>query len=497
MKTIVSFLFMLTLMTGLGWYTQTFIYLHGDVSYLTYASGLMSQGGQYGIDFFETNPPMILYYYLIPYQLSHLWGVNESLLVRLMVVFFIIYSALMSYFLLKRVIVNERTLLVFMFFVLLILYFVPADHFAQREHLFLILFLPYLFASACFVSDKKINPILACCIGLLAGLGLAIKPYFLAPLVAIELYMIVKTKRLFGWCRVESLMVLFVLVGYLSFVIVLHPTYLSILFPLVKAYYFAGIKEPWWYLLSKLITIFCLSTLIAYYCLCKTSQYKSFYILLLFAIIGGMITYVATGTSWFSHTIPAEGFTCLFFALVFAEIFTDVTFKHAMIVVLIAISVLIVPLYNSIGNLIFFAHEKSHSDYATLIAYLSKKEGEHSVVCFSPITTKDCFPLAAETKSTYASRYPFYWWLRGMAKHDHDDALGLFLVKVAADDLNDLKPRWVIINQLAATYAMGDGFDTIAYLSRFSSFQLAIAPYHHLKTIGKYDIYERVRKKAG
>src|SRR5579872_6665009 len=47
-----------------AFWLQKNMMLHGDVAYLIYVARLVLAGKTYGIDFFETNPPMILYLYI-------------------------------------------------------------------------------------------------------------------------------------------------------------------------------------------------------------------------------------------------------------------------------------------------------------------------------------------------------------------------------------------------------------------------------------------------
>jgi hypothetical protein len=75
----------------------------------------------------------------------------------------------------------------------------------QREHLLIILTLPYLVLLTSRFTDRPCVTSKAFAIGLLGVLGFALKPYFLIVPVALEIYLMIKHRSLVTWLRPENL----------------------------------------------------------------------------------------------------------------------------------------------------------------------------------------------------------------------------------------------------------------------------------------------------
>ena len=98
---------------------------------------------------------------------------------------------------------------------LLVTFYLPMYAFLQREYLLFIFIMPYLLLAALRIENKSIHPLASFFIGLFAGLGFAIKPFFLVTLVLVELCVMIKTRNFFSWLRIEPFVIASVLVVYL------------------------------------------------------------------------------------------------------------------------------------------------------------------------------------------------------------------------------------------------------------------------------------------
>ena len=70
-----------------------------------------------------------------------------------------------------------------------VLFDLPGQDFGEREHLLLLLALPYLLLAAARAVGREIPASHAVAIGLLAAAGLLIKPHFVLLWLAIEGYL--------------------------------------------------------------------------------------------------------------------------------------------------------------------------------------------------------------------------------------------------------------------------------------------------------------------
>src|SRR5579872_5799385 len=128
----------------LSWFVQSSLLLNSDVSWLMLAAKRMLSGGIYKDNFFEINPPMILYLYTPAVLLKKILQINTDLAIK--IYFFTVASVsfLMCLFLAKKIFNEKDTLIsaVFLISITVLFLFFPLFEFGQREHFLIILTLP-------------------------------------------------------------------------------------------------------------------------------------------------------------------------------------------------------------------------------------------------------------------------------------------------------------------------------------------------------------------
>ena len=158
-----------------------------------------------------------------------------------------------------------------------------------------------------------------------------------------------------------------------------------------------------------------------------------------------------------------------------------------------------IPLLYAIDNTFWAIKHKQHSNMNELISYLNSIPEKKSIYCFSANTTEDCFPLVDETKSTFGSRMPFYWWMQGLIKLEDSNRLSQtiardknYFIDAISDDLNHFQTQFIIINTEDTKLLFGNNFNYINYFSNNAKFKAAWSHYHYLTDKGYYQIYRRV-----
>ena len=116
----------------------------------------------------------------------------------------------------------------------------PGFSFGQREHACVLFAMPYLAAAVLRLQGgQSPRKSLAICIGLLAGIGFALKPYFLAVPALVELLLLARL----GWrsllVRVESLVLGLTVLAYVVTAGLLIPDYLKFTIELTRSTYWA------------------------------------------------------------------------------------------------------------------------------------------------------------------------------------------------------------------------------------------------------------------
>ncbi|MHB1947949.1 MAG: hypothetical protein ACYCQI_07540 [Gammaproteobacteria bacterium] len=197
-----------------------------------------------------------------------------------------------------------------------VLIILPNLSFGQREHLWILLSLPYLFAAVLRLSHKSINLFFAIMIGIFAGAGFAIKPYFLITFILLELFFIYKRKNLLGWARPESLCVLGVIMTYMWSIYKFFPDYLATVVPMLLKYYHI---DPWMMMFVNPFLIYSLIIFSLYGSGWKKWQYPILSQVLMLALFGCILSFLVSHLSYFYHALPMLSISTLLATILLAN----------------------------------------------------------------------------------------------------------------------------------------------------------------------------------
>lgn len=472
---------------------QLNLFISSDVRYLIHITDVIVGGGKYGIDFFETNPPMILYLYIPPLLLHKFTGIDIANCLRLYVLICAALSILTSFYFIQQLVKDRFVQTISFALLIFTCLFLPGNQLGQREHLYILLFMPFVFASACTLNNIALDKSASIAIGIAAALGCCMKPYFLLPLILIELYFIHKQRDLLGWIRMETITILSVMILYLLTTYYWYPAYFSVVLPLVNQFYFAGIAQDWSLILTYPPVLFCMGVSTASIMAVKYSRYPELMTLLILAAIGTTLAFLITRTIWFYHTLPALAFTTFLIGFILAELAEPVDIRSSAIFIAVLMVALYEPglTFNEYSFGAEFRYEKQCKE--DLINTLAAQPGKHSVICFSANTMTDCYPLIDTLGSVHQSRYPFFWWLRGAMtlaeKHQAKDQIQNFMNQTA-EDLVAYQTRWIVINTTMTKMVLGKDFNYFTYFSTNPKMKQVLQSYHFWKKVDNYDIYE-------
>ena len=290
----------------LAWLIQSSLLLNTDVSYLLEASRQMLSGGHYATDFFENNPPWILYFYSLPVLFSTLLSVNIIISIQLYVFLLATISLNLCFYFFKQLFVKHDAFLAhFLLVILSILFLIlPMNEFGQREHLLFVLMMPYLLMVAQRLENQSIATPMACFIGLLAGSALMIKPYFFVTLLLVEGYYFIFSRYNFcTWKRPELSVILLLLIVYMAIVFLWHTDYLRVVLPFSLRWFYLGTRRPWIILLSNLPTLYCFVPFLIYIATYKKHRYRSLSHVLLLSLLGYIFSYFVQQVDWRYHLL--------------------------------------------------------------------------------------------------------------------------------------------------------------------------------------------------
>lgn len=467
-----------------------------DVSYLLHATEQLLAGGRYGPDIFETNPPMILYWYVPACLLVNMLSINLITAAEIYVSCLMVLSAGICFVLLRRFTVDNKKIYFMMlyFSILFVMFIMPMIAFAQREHLLLLFMLPYLLAASLALEGKAIHAWLAAGIGLFAGLAFALKPYFLATFCLVELWFILKKRHIFGWVRIESLVIISVFVLYLGSIFIYQPEYITVILPLIAKYYFVAIKQPWVDILLKPQVVFCLIAVIVYPFFMRNDAYENIGMVFFLALIGMLLAFFIPQTAWFYHLLPAFGLALILMMHIVAQ---DMHYLRDGARGIIVLIIFIFPMINCYGMFYhFIQHKKTHP----IVEFFNKLSEEHTINCFTALGTSSCFPILYDIKdSVYQSRFPFFWWHKGLQQAETKKNIELAVIEkdkstllnAIADDLNHYQSKWIIMDTQSFNCVSKSPCDVIEIFNKNPAFKLAWQHYKYYSKVDKYNVYIR------
>jgi hypothetical protein len=278
-----------------------------DVSWLITLAEKTLDGQRPYVDFIEVNPPASILIYLAPVSFARLFGLPPEPCV----VVFCFLGAVGGLTLSALALGGRKALAELGPFgvavVVAALTLFPARAFAQREHIAVILGLPFFAVLAAQASGARID----WRIGVLAGLGvgamIAIKPHLaLAVLMTLPYFAWrVGLKRLFSSVELYAAVILCIAYGALT--TFFFPDYLGRMAPLVMAVY-APLRESYIAMLGGEGFIAWLLPAICLLVLARAKLAEPLIAIPALASLGAMVAFFIQGKEWPYQSYPAIAF---------------------------------------------------------------------------------------------------------------------------------------------------------------------------------------------
>jgi hypothetical protein len=279
-----------------------------DIAWLLYVARKWLAGQRLYTDLVEVNPPLIIWVYAIPAWMANALGLPPKWLAVPGFAALVLGSAWWTANLLRHQgsIFARRTPVFCAISILLLA--LPGVEFGQREHLMAAAVLPYLAGMAVWLNGDNLLRRQEICIGILAGLGCALKPTYGLAFVLPELV---------GWLRGRRIIRAAPLAGvatallYAGAIVIFCPAFLEQAIPLALALY-GGTDVTWIDLVIKAASllfgdaVLCLIWVLCYRVQTQRRRFAEavFTVLVTFAV-GATVVYFLQGKNWFYHRIPA------------------------------------------------------------------------------------------------------------------------------------------------------------------------------------------------
>jgi hypothetical protein len=288
-----------------------------DQMWCLYAAERMLQGTTlYGPHLLESNPPLILWMLLVPDWVARILHLPLSLVFKISVSATEVCVAFVSLRLLCKFPAPPTRARVWALAFAFVCIFgaMPARDFGQRDHLLALLFLPYVIAAALDFeapAQSRISLFGRIGIGVVAGLGVSLKPHHLLVPVAIEAVLLLKRRAAFR-LRPEVLSLVVTCGFYLAAIRLITPRYLTDILPILRSTYWAIGSLTLPQLIGQAIELHLLAAA-AFGLAFMTGWRKlpTLTTLLLAAGSASICAYYLQGTGWYYQQIPALSFFAL------------------------------------------------------------------------------------------------------------------------------------------------------------------------------------------
>lgn len=508
-----AFVFLIVILFLFSLYIQIHMYQDWDMLFLLEGGRRLLAGGSYTHDLFENNAPLIYFFSMAINWLANTFAVNSILVFKLIIYAFIIYSLVTCHYLLSFNSVDVYSinylqfpskahskqgvawLLATLAFCLLIL---SAYCFGEREHLMLILVMPYYFLLYQSALGMQFGPCLRGLISLFAALGFAIKPYFLFNLVLCELLFMYWQRRWNTLFRLEILVILGVFIAYLIAVDVLMPDFYSVILPWILKFYVPE-RGSIFSILTNYAVINALFLLLSALLL---SQYIG-RMGLLFALIilGDMFAFIIQGKGWFYHAYPLITTNSLLAtSLVYNLILNNHRNKwYPVFCTLIIISQFYFTLLPFLVDFHqrFYYYKNSSSSFQQLVS-MARKHAQNKYIFFFSTDLSRTLPIIYCADAKLGARFPTLWMLPGLLNKqtlkqcDKECLIAEHqLQHYIVEDFEQYQPELVYVDVSAQKYSFKLPFDYLDFMQKSPQFQSIWQHYCYLSTRSNYVIYQR------
>jgi hypothetical protein len=462
-----------------------------DVAWVLWGTERLIEGAAWGRDIIEPNPPLAWYLSVPSTWLAMKLGLPVAASFQVAVT----AVAMISIFVFEALLRKEGqasarasvlpTLVIAVFLLIL-----PYRDFGQREHLMLIAILPYLALVALRCRGDTIHPASACAIGLAAGLGLGLKPYFLGVPLLVEASAMLIARRWFFAFRIETVAIGGIILAYAVLLLLIDRSYVDLVVPLAQGIYWS-FNVPW----AAVVTPILLPLAATAAAIVLTRQTAGPFPLIAAAAVAGFaLACIVQHKGYSYHQFPVVAGAAL--AVAAAAVSARPVHRR------LAHAVLVVFLLVGAARTAFWWQEngaggartiETHAVIDAIDRYASG--GRFLVVAVHPYPA---FPAALYADAAWSSRTNSQWFLPAVARlrdRGSDPAALAFAESHArAFVLHDLSqnPEMVIIDTDARRHTGGPrDSDFLAFYLEDPRFARLWAAYREVQPIGSYRLFVR------
>jgi hypothetical protein len=450
------------------------------------ARRLLDGGTLYSADLVEINPPLIFWITGIAVRLADAVRLDAVVVWRLVVA---AQVALVMWLTARTLAVTEdaddvalHPLVLAVVAVLLTC--LPAWHFGQREHLILLWFTPYIFASAGWLAGVPAPPVVRHAAGVLVGLAVALKPHYGIAIVLVEAGIALRRRSLSGLVRPTLVSAAVVGALYLLAVTIWFPAYFSFAVPLARRYYhaYSALQVPVSHAVYGLILVG--SVLGAGRAGIAAIRAQLFAL----AAMGAYAAFLIQHMGWPYHFLPAKTFVFMVVAVslpaAWRTLLPRLAAAHRPRLVA-ASCILCLAGAGALSWLQWAAFEQTRQarvirNVSSYLAALDVGQGEPRFAALS-LTLFPAFPVNEMLHAQWSSRFSCLWMLPGILDSEAEsvdgqparDPIGRqYLEGAVSDDFDRWRPDVVLVEESRQVSALDQLLKSPRFRRIWSDYQL-------------------------
>lgn len=478
---------------------------HHDSAWLLYVAGRVLDGAVLYRDVVEVNPPLIIWLTLVPELIARALGAWPTTIYRLFVLALAGSSLLLAERLLRAWYGHSSAargaILVLLAWALVA---APGFEFGQREHIAIVLVLPYLLLTAQRGATTRVEArARAIPIGVMAGIGFALKPHFVLAWLLPELWLL-RRRGPRALLRAELYALLATFALYALALLLYAPDYIDIARLAATTYTGYAATSPL-ALLRHPSALIILAAGGAWLLARRWFEPRAHGDVLALALAGFFAGVLVQRKGWTYHWIPALTLAWLMAGLLVVRLRSrlkvpgDVAFT--LLAALLALGLTTRDLAEA------DAQREAMKAKAFRLPELMEvvaRYGRGGPIVALSTNMQAGFPLVNYTDAGWGLRFNSLWLLPGV--YDPKPPQGRFpyrapsemppaekyLYQAVIEDLARSRPTVLIVDRLAPGYIL-HGFDYLEYFGRDPRFAALLRDYREARPVERYRVLVRVR----
>ena len=472
--------------------------INHDEAYLMALAGRLLDGGQFGKDIMDMNPPHVWWISAMPVWLARQTGLRLDVVASLFTVAMAILSVAAVARLTATAGLGRVPRSLFLVFAALLVLFIPGYDFGQREHWMVLLTLPYIVARGCRLSNSPISPTTSAAIGLAACLGFSIKPYFLLVPVALEAWMLMRTRRPSLSISPETIAMATAGIVYGALTLTYARSYLEVEVPTALLGYWSYNSPMQEVMRSALNLLAPTAMLLGVGYLTRQQGAPIPAIAQALAVAGGAscVAALIQAKPWAYHFLPGIVFLGLSAVILLTENprVDRLTLRRVALAILVVLAV-VPTAFEAVR-----AFEGTSSRINQLAAIFRSNPGPNRTVFGFITSPRDVFPAVVAAQIEWAAPFCCEYLIAAAARIEEAPvaqrskilAAGVNQAETAVSAVRSKEPGVIVI-------ATGDDmlgfnhrtFDYVAWLSAHTHFASVFAHYREINPIGSFRIFVR------